>query len=96
MHPLNTLVKPILSEKAMKTRDAEEGKYTFEVRVEATKDEIAAAVKKAYGVEAISVRTLIKRTKQHRRGNHLTQSQLVKKAVVQLAKGTKLPIFEDQ
>jgi large subunit ribosomal protein L23 len=80
----------------MKVRDTQEGTYTFEVRVDATKDDIAKAVKAAFGVEALQVRTLIKRTKQHRRGAHLTKSQLVKKAVVTMPKGTKLPIFEEQ
>ena len=95
MHPIDVLVKPLLSEKSNEIREAT-GKYFFRVRLDATKAEIAKAVSQAYGVKVIKVQTLITRGKVKIRRNHASLGSKVKKAVVTLEKGQKLPLFEDQ
>jgi large subunit ribosomal protein L23 len=43
-----------------------------------------------------AVQTLITRGKVVRRGNHVSMTSKMKKAVVTLAEGAKLPLFEEQ
>lgn len=95
MHPLHVIVRPVLSEKSNAVRE-NQGKYTFLVDKKASKDDVKKAVSALWGVKVESVRTLLKRGKSHRRGSRYTQPSLTKKAIVTLAEGSKLPIFEDQ
>ena len=60
------LVAPIISEKSM---DGTSNKrYTFEVKRDATKPEIAAAVAEAFGVKVAAVNTSIVKGKPKRHG----------------------------
>ncbi len=95
MHPYSVLIRPILSEKSNKLRE-NSAKYVFSVRRDADKDDIARAVERMYDVKVLDVQTLVKRGKIRRRGNHLFQSSSEKRAFITLAKGTKIPVFEDQ
>jgi len=95
MNPYEVLIKPVLSEKSNAQREVGQ-KYTFLVNKKATKLEVAAAVESLWGVKVIKVNTLITRGKVRRRGMHLHLSTAAKKAVVALAEGQSLPIFEDQ
>ena len=95
MDLLKVLVKPIVSEKSNDIRE-KDGKYAFKVVREANKSEIKQAVIKMWGVEVKSVRTLIKREKVRRRGKQISKPKTVKKAIVTLAAGGKLPLFDDQ
>ncbi len=95
MHPLHVIVRPILSEKSNFVRESD-GKYTFLVDKKATKEDVKKAVNALWGVKVESVRTLLRRGKARRRGFNYTQPVLTKKAIVTLAEGSKLPIFEDQ
>lgn len=95
MNPYEVLEQPLLSEKSNKVRESL-SQYTFRVNIKATKDDVAKAISQIYGVKAVSVQTLIKRTKIHRRRNNLTKPTLWKKAIVTLAEGAKIPVFEEQ
>ncbi len=95
MQPFNVMLKPILSEKSSKLREAT-GQYTFVIRMDASKEDVAKAVNKMFDVKVESVRTLITRQRARRRGQHMTPTRKVKKAIVTLAKGSKIPLFEDQ
>ena len=95
MNPYSILLRPILSEKSNDIRETT-GKYSFEVLLGASKDEISKAVTTLYNVKVTQVQTLVRRNKIKRRGAHLTQATKMKKAIVTLAKGSKLPLFEDQ
>ncbi len=95
MHPFHVIVRPVLSEKSNGVRESE-GKYTFIVQKEATKEDVKKAVAALWNVKVDSVRTLLQRGKFKRRGARYSQTSLVKKAIVKLADGAKLPIFEDQ
>lgn len=95
MNPYEVLIKPVLSEKSNAEREVGR-KYTFLVKSQATKVEVKAAIESLWGVKVTKVNTLITRGKVRRRGMHLHLSKAAKKAVVALAEGQTLPIFEDQ
>lgn len=86
------LLAPLVSEKA--TGAEKTGAYTFKVARRANKMEIKNAVKSVYGVEPLSVRTMMFQGKNMRfGGNHGKRSDW-KKAVVTLPKGTVISIHE--
>jgi large subunit ribosomal protein L23 len=91
----NVLVRPVLSEKSNSAREAG-GKYTFEVNLKSTKEDVQRAVEKIYNVKVSKVQTMVTRGKVRRRGLHVSLDRKCKKAVVTLAAGAKLPLFEDQ
>lgn len=93
MNLTDVLKKPIITEKAL--NQSVLGKYIFEVDKRATKAEIKKAVNRAFGVEAVSVRTINISGKMRRFGKKRKQTRLSnwKKAVVQLAPGQKIDIF---
>ena len=95
MQAYDVIVKPILSEKSNEVREAE-GKYTFQVKRDATKDDVKKAVSKLWNVDVLKVQTMITRGKIKRRGANLSKPTKTKKAIVTLAEGAKLPLFEDQ
>lgn len=89
------LKKPIISEKSLFL--AKVGKYTFEVDKRATKKEIANAVEKQFGVNAVSVRTINIKPRQKKVGRQRQKTTYVggaKKAIVQVAKDQKIDLFE--
>jgi large subunit ribosomal protein L23 len=91
----NVLVRPVLSEKSNDARE-NAGKYTFEVNLKSTKEDVQRAVEKIYNVKVAGVQTMITRGKVRRRGLHLSLDSKCKKAIVTLVAGSKLPLFEDQ
>ncbi|MGH2982147.1 MAG: 50S ribosomal protein L23, partial [Solirubrobacterales bacterium] len=68
--------------------------YTFRVHERANKTQIARAVEDAFGVTVASVRTAKVRAKPKRRGLHQGYTRSWKKAVVQLAPGERIELFE--
>ncbi len=93
IHPMSVVVRPLITEKA--TRLSGENKYAFEVRREANKVQVKEAVEKAFNVRVASVNVMIMKGKSRRvRGNRLMHRPDWKKAVVTLAAGDKLELFE--
>jgi large subunit ribosomal protein L23 len=86
------LIHPVVSEKSYALMA--EGKYTFRVDDRAHKTQIAQAVESVFGVKVKAVRTSKVRSKPKRRGLHQGRSRSWKKAVVQLAPGDKIDLFE--
>lgn len=84
---------PILTEKSELARD-ETGAYTFEVDRRATKDEIRAALKQAFKVDAVDVRTQIVRGKNRRVGRFIGREPNRKKAIVVLKEGQSIDLFD--
>ncbi|MBI2325286.1 MAG: 50S ribosomal protein L23 [Chloroflexi bacterium] len=86
----NTLVllRPIVTEKSM--AGTNNGKYTFEVRKSATKQEIAEAVAEAFKVDVVDVNVMTVRGKERRLGRHTGRTSDRKKAVVTVAKGQRI------
>lgn len=84
---------PILTEKSELARD-ESGAYTFEVDRRATKDDIRAAIKRFFNVDAVDVRTQIVRGKTRRVGRFIGREPNRKKAIVVLKQGQEIDLFD--
>jgi large subunit ribosomal protein L23 len=86
------IVEPVISEKSYALMAA--NKYTFRVNDRAHKTQIRAAVEEIFGVSVVAVRTARVRSKPKRRGLHSGRTRGWKKAVVELAAGDKIELFE--
>ena len=86
------IVKPVISEKSYS--DAERGKYTFVVAPKATKPDIRRAVEQIWGVKVKSVNTMYRRGKEVRRRFVRGMRSDSRRAIVTLAPGEKISIFE--
>jgi large subunit ribosomal protein L23 len=86
------IVRPVVSEKSYALMG--EGKYTFRVHDRAHKLQIAKAVEEIFEVRVRAVRTSKVKSKPKRRGLHNGRSRSWKKAVVQLAPGERIELFE--
>ncbi len=86
------LVKPLITEKA--THLASENKYVFVVSIKANKIEVAKAIQAVYGVKPTDVNIVNMKGKRVARGKVRGQRKDWKKAVVTLAKGETIKIYE--
>lgn len=89
-----TVVRPIITEKSLNL--ASRGWYSFAVTAGKRKQEIARGVGALYGVEVISVRTIVMHGKVRSAGKRAKKVKRVdwKKAIVQLKAGQKIDAFE--
>jgi large subunit ribosomal protein L23 len=92
MNARTVVIRPVISEKSYAL--IAEGKYTFRVNDRAHKTQIARAVEEIFAVEVARVRTAKVRSKPKRRGLHRGRTRSWKKAVVQLAPGERIELFE--
>ena len=92
LHPFEIIRRPVVTEKSTLMQD--EDRYTFEVARSATKLQVKEAVQEAFNVEVLKVNTMMVRGKRRRLGPRFTTSKSWKKAVVQLAPGQSITIFE--
>jgi large subunit ribosomal protein L23 len=92
MDARQVLVRPVVSEKSYALMA--DGKYTFRVHERAHKTQIAHAVEEIFGVHVREVRTSKVNSKPKRRGLSVGRSRSWKKAVVQLAPGERIELFE--
>jgi len=86
------LVKPLITEKATNLIGA--NKYVFVVAANANKIEIAKAVKATYGVNPVKVNVVNSFGKKVARGRIRGQRNDWRKAIVTLAKGESIQIYE--
>ena len=86
------LIRPIISEKA--TVGAADGKYTFEVSMDANKVAIKKAIEEVYGVVPTDINIMNKRGKKVRSGRKYGRTKRIKKAVVTLRKGDSIKLYE--
>lgn len=86
----NIIIRPITTEKTMASEH--EGKYVFEAGLKATKGAIANEVGRLYGVEVISVKTMVMPGKKRRvlGTRRFTKTKKWKKAIVKLKEGQKI------
>ena len=93
MHVYEVIKRPIDTEK---TRyQAEDGKYTFEVDRRANKQQVKEAVEQIFDVEVLSVNTINMPAKRGRYGRRMvTRKSAWKKAIVTLAPGERIDVFE--
>ncbi len=84
----DVILKPVVTEKSMAGMG--EKKYTFLVHPEATKSQIKEAVEKMFeGTKVSRVNTMNMDGKKKRRGAVVGRTAKTKKAIVQLAEGSK-------
>ena len=89
----DVLLRPVISEKS--TLETERNNYTFAVAREANKFSVKAAVEAEFKVRVLDVRIVSVRPKQKRRGRRtLGMVPGWKKAVVAVAPGDKIELFE--
>lgn len=94
MHVYDVLKRPVLTEKTMIDAD-EENKYAFEVDLRANKLQVKEAVETAFDVTVLGVNMLVMPTKTMRRGRRVTiRKPKWKKAIVRLAAGERIQLFE--
>jgi large subunit ribosomal protein L23 len=89
--PRDIIVAPVVSEKSYGALD--HGVYTFVVHPEANKTEIKDAVQRIFDVKVINVNTMWRRGKQKRTKYTLGTRASQKRAVVTLAEGDTIEIF---
>ena len=92
MDPRQVIIEPVVSEKSYALMA--DGKYTFRVDSRAHKTQIARAVEAIFDVGVADVRTMKVRPKPKRRGLHRGRTRSWKKAVVKLAPGDRIELFE--
>jgi large subunit ribosomal protein L23 len=92
MDARTTIIRPVVSEKSYALIG--EGKYTFRGDDRAHKTQIAHAVEEIFDVKVAAVRTAKVRSKPKRRGLHQGKTRAWKKAIVQLAPGERIELFE--
>ena len=86
------IVRPLITEKS--TQLIELNKYTFEVKQGSNKVEVAKAVEEIWGVKVVAVNMINTQRKARRVGKYEGLRPAVQKAVVTLAEGDKLDVFE--
>jgi len=92
-NPRDIIKRPVITERT--SEFIEQLKYVFEVDLKANKTEIKQAVESIFGVKVVSVNTLRVPAKPRRYGRYSGYTSEWKKAIVQLAEGSKpLDFFE--
>jgi large subunit ribosomal protein L23 len=91
-NPRDVILAPVVSEKSYALLD--EGRYTFVVHPDTNKTEIKQAVQAIFGVQVVSVNTLNRKGKRKRFGLKFGTRKNTKRAVVTLAEGERIDIFE--
>ncbi len=90
--PRDIIVRPIVSEKSY--AGIEQNSYTFLVDKRANKTEIKEAIQAIWDVRVVSVNTLNRRGKVKRRRFTQGRRPDEKRAIVTLAEGDSIEIFE--
>jgi large subunit ribosomal protein L23 len=88
----SVIKKPLVTEK--NTAHISANVYAFEVDSSAGKVQIAKAVEKAFKVKVVEVNTMNCRGRERRMGRFLSRVGHYKKALVRVADGQKIKIFE--
>lgn len=90
--PYDIILRPIITEAS--TDAMALNKYTFEVAPDANKIEIRWAVQEIFKVKVVKVNTLWRRGKTRRRMGNPSRLPDRKKAIVTLAPGDRIEMFE--
>lgn len=93
---MGILIKPVISEKATNNSEVL-GQYSFYVDTKANKIEIKKAIEAVYGVNVVSVSTLVSaprvKTRYTKTGFQTGKTNKMKKAIVSLAEGQEIELF---
>ena len=92
--PRDVIIEPVVSEKSYALMET--GVYTFVVNPEANRIEIRNAVEDIFGVRVLKVNTLNRRgkRKRNRRSFSFGTRSNTKRAIVTLAAGDRIDLFE--
>ena len=93
MNPQQIVQRPLVTERSMTLRD-DEGKYAFRVHPQATKPEIRKAIEELFDVKVVSVTTMNVLGKNKRMGRFVGRRPAWKKAIVKVAEGQKIEIYD--
>ena len=88
-NPRDILLRPIITEKTSVM--LQDNKYTFQVPLTANKVEIRQAVEQIFKLNVNTVRVF---GKTKRMGKYVGKRSDYKKAIVKLAEGNTIPLFE--
>jgi large subunit ribosomal protein L23 len=94
LDPRDVIIAPVVSEKSYSL--LENNWYTFLVHPDANKTEIKQAVERIWDVKVLNVNTASRRGKTKRFRFTEGRRSDTKRAVVKLAEGDKIEIFEQQ
>lgn len=86
------VIRPVISEKSYVLSSA--GKYTFRVHPDAHRTQIRQAVERMFDVKVVQVRTMSVKSKPKRRGLTRGRTRAWKKAIVEVAAGQSIPIYQ--
>jgi large subunit ribosomal protein L23 len=93
---MGIIKSPILTEKMVDQTD-KYNRYGFVVDLKATKPQIKKAIEDLYGVDVVSVRTMIypakTKLKYTKRGLQQSKKGAYKKAIVELKEGQSIDFF---
>jgi large subunit ribosomal protein L23 len=93
VHPLEVIRKPLITEKG--ARLGAEHKYVFKVHTGSNKHQIKEAVEKAFNVRVVGVNVMnVKGKSKRTRTRRITHAPSWRKAVVSLAAGDQIELFE--
>jgi large subunit ribosomal protein L23 len=92
--PRDVILAPIVSEKSYSLLD--NNAYTFRVHPDANKTEIRQAVEAIWGVKVVAVNTINRKGKLKRFRFVEGRRPSSKRAIVKLAEGDSIEIFETQ
>jgi large subunit ribosomal protein L23 len=92
MDASQVIIRPVVSEKSYVLAAAD--KYTFRVHPNAHKTQIRQAIESLFDVNVVEVRTMSVKSKPKRRGVTAGRTRAWKKAIVQVAPGQSIPIFQ--
>lgn len=92
--PRDVVIEPVVSEKSYALLD--QNVYTFRVHPDASKPEIADAVRRIFDVEVVRVNTLNRKGKRKRNRKTYTYGKRAdtKRALVTVADGQTIDLFE--
>ena len=90
--PRDVIIRPVVSEKSYAGLEA--NRYTFLVHPDSNKTEIKEAIQKIWNVHVLNVNTLKRRGKVKRQRFVEGKRADQKRAVVTLAQGDQIEIFE--
>ena len=93
MNAQQVVQKPLVTERSMQLRD-DENKYAFRVHPRATKPEIRKAIEELFHVRVVGVTTLNVLGKYKRMGRYVGRRSSWKKAIVKVAEGQKIEIYD--
>ena len=92
-NPRDIILQPVVSEKSYDLVDAN-NQYTFIVDPRSNKTEIKQAIQTIFDVKVVSVNTMNRQGKKKRTGYTIGKRKNTKRALVTLADGDSIDVFE--